>query len=107
MDVRVFKYEDGYCPYEEWLGSLDDRAARVRIAKRMTRVERGHFGDHRALGDGVWELRFHFGPGYRIYFGRVGDVILLLLAGGDKGSQERDVVSAKRLWQQYEEEHGG
>jgi putative addiction module killer protein len=82
-----------------WLAELRDRAGRNRILDRLVRLSEGHFGDTRAIGSGVSELRFHFGPGYRIYYSqRERDgVIILLLAGGDKASQRRDIALAKIL----------
>jgi putative addiction module killer protein len=61
----------------------------------------GNFGDVRSVGDGVQELRIHFGPGYRVYFGRVGDAVIILLCGGDKGSQDRDIERAQEYWRDH------
>lgn len=79
-----------------WLSTLRDRAARARIASRVRRLADGNPGDVKSVGDGVYELRLFFGPGYRVYYMYRGDEVILLLAGGDKGSQERDVATAKR-----------
>lgn len=81
----------------DWLVNLRDVAARARIAKRIDRVATGNFGDTKSVGDGVSELRFTFGPGYRVYYTRQGDVVVILLCGGDKGSQARDIEQAKAL----------
>ncbi|MFN3818887.1 type II toxin-antitoxin system RelE/ParE family toxin [Blastomonas sp.] len=81
----------------DWLVNLRDVAARARIAKRIDRVATGNFGDTKSVGDGVSELRFTFGPGYRVYYTRQGDVVVILLCGGDKGSQGRDIEQAKAL----------
>lgn len=83
--------------YKDWVDGLD-RSARIAIYKRIDRVEDGNLGDHRSVGEGVWELRIHYGPGYRIYYGEDGPDIILLLCGGDKSSQERDIQKAHRLW---------
>ena len=85
-------------PFADWMVSLKDLKTRARIAERLRRVAiSGLLGDYRDIGDGVSELRFHFGPGYRVYFCRRGTEIVILLGGGDKGSQSRDVKTAKAL----------
>lgn len=83
--------------FSKWLLDLRDRQARARIAARVQRLAFGHFGDVKSVGDGVHELRCHFGPGYRIYFMRQGDVVIILLCGGDKDSQVQDIARAKLL----------
>lgn len=83
--------------YTEWYRALRDREVKVRIIARLERLELGHFGDAKSVGDGVMELRLAFGPGYRIYLTRRGDRIILLLSGGDKSSQRRDIAQAKQL----------
>jgi putative addiction module killer protein len=87
--------------FDEWLAGLGDISGRTAVVKRLKRVEGGNFGDHRSVGDGVWELRIDFGPGYRIYYGEDGPVIVLLICGGDKQSQRKDIRLARRLWQEY------
>ena len=81
----------------DWLVALRDVAARARIAKRIDRIAQGNFGDAKSVGDGVSELRFTFGPGYRVYYTRRGDIVVILLCGGDKGSQEQDIERAKAI----------
>ena len=83
--------------YAEWCRSLRDRKARGFITARLFRLANGNIGDARPVGDGVSELRLHFGPGYRIYFTRRDTRIVFLLCGGDKGSQSRDVARAKQI----------
>ena len=78
---------------------------RHRIQVRLTSVRTGNLGDHRSVGDGVWELRLDFGPGYRIYYGEVDNTIVLLRCGGDKSSQRRDIERAKNYWKEYKERH--
>lgn len=87
--------------YAEWLSNLPDIAGRAAIGARMDRVAAGNFGDHHSVGQGVWELRIHIGPGYRVYYGEDGPVIVLLLCGGDKRSQRKDIRKAQRSWAQY------
>jgi putative addiction module killer protein len=84
--------------FADWFENLRDFAARVAIRRRIDRVEEGNFGDHRYVGEGVWELRIHFGPGYRVYYGEDGPKIVLLLCGGDKRTQEKDIRRAQELW---------
>jgi len=99
QDVRIYCRSVGCEPFTDWLRSLRDGTARNRIRQRIARVRLGNFGDARSLGDGLFELRVHLGPGYRVYFGREGDRIIILLSGGDKGSQDRDIERAKGYWQ--------
>jgi putative addiction module killer protein len=83
--------------YAEWFAALRDRTARARIDIRIRRLALGNSGDIRPVGDGVSELRIHYGPGYRIYLTRQGDAVVILLAGGDKSSQDKDIRLAKDL----------
>ncbi len=98
---RVREYEDerGASPYRHWLDALD-LAAKARIQARVLRVESGNLGDHKSVGGGVMELRLDFGPGFRVYFGLEGADLVLLLIGGDKGSQRRDISKAQQFWQE-------
>ena len=82
---------EGRVPFGEWLKRLNDRKARARIRVRLDRLSMGNLGDCRFLGSGLCELRIDYGPGYRVYFGEIGDLIILLLAGGTKRSQQRDI----------------
>jgi putative addiction module killer protein len=83
--------------FREWLRTLRDRAAALRIADRIQRMAHGNMGDVKPVGSGVSELRLDFGPGYRLYFTRRGPTIYLLLCGGDKSTQARDIEIAKRF----------
>lgn len=80
--------------FDAWLVSLKDKIGRARIAQRIRSAEHGNFGDCEAVGEGVSEMRIHIGPGYRAYFTRRGEVIYLLLVGGDKSTQKRDIKRA-------------
>jgi len=101
--IEVLEYLDsgGSNPFREWLESLKDREARARIRVRINRIRLGNFGDSKSVGGGVSELRITYGPGYRVYFGRQGDTIVVLLCGGDKRTQSRDIDVAKDRWQDY------
>ena len=83
--------------FESWFDRLRDRSARYRIQARIDRLAGGNFGDFKSVGDGLQELRIDHGPGYRLYFIRRGDEIVVLLCGGDKASQQRDIGRAKRI----------
>ena len=83
--------------YAVWFASLRDRTAKARIDIRLRRLSLGNSGDIRPVGEGVSELRVHYGPGYRIYLTRQGDTVVILLAGGDKSSQDQDIRLAKEL----------
>ncbi len=91
----------------DWLQELRDSTAKARIARRIERAIHGNFGDVRPVGEGVSELRIDYGPGYRVYFTRRGNVTILLLCGGDKDTQSRDVARAKALSSQWKDEGNG
>lgn len=80
--------------FDAWLAALKDKIGRARIALRIRSAEHGNFGDCEPVGEGVSEMRIHFGPGYRVYFTRRGEVLYLLLLGGNKSSQKRDIKRA-------------
>ena len=102
LTVREYVTADGKNPFRAWLTSLT-AAVRARIQARVLRFEMGNLGDHKNVGAGVWEARLMFGPGYRVYFGKDGDSIVVLLIGGDKGSQARDISRAQAFWHDYVE----
>ena len=89
--------------YSNWIASLRDPVARRAIASRLLRIESGLFGDVKPIGDGLSELRVDVGPGYRVYFGRRGAVLVILLGGGDKSTQSRDIKRASELWKTLED----
>lgn len=106
MDLRsreVLHYLnlDGRDFFAEWLEELKDIKGRAAILKRIDRVEEGLFGDHRFVGAGVWELRINYGPGYRIYYGEAANSVVLLIMGGDKSSQRKDIQRAHDLWADF------
>lgn len=80
--------------FDSWLKALKDIKAKVRVLQRITAAEHGNFGDWKSVGEGVSEMRINFGPGYRVYYTRKGDTVYLLLVGGDKSSQKRDIQKA-------------
>lgn len=89
--------------YREWIDALKDRAGRARILVRVDRLIHGNAGLHRALTDGICELKVDVGPGYRVYYSQRGSTLLLLLAGGDKSTQQKDVAKAIHLAKNFEE----
>src|SRR3954462_5733667 len=100
LTVREYLTAAGKNPFREWLRSLP-KAVGARIQLRVQRFELGNLGDHKNVGEGVCEARVMFGPGYRIYLGKDGDAIVVLLAGGDKGSQANDIARARGFWRDY------
>jgi putative addiction module killer protein len=90
--------------FARWHAGIKDVRVRARIADRIDRLAQGNPGDVAPVGEGVSELRLHFGPGYRIYFTQRGDVLIMLLCGGDKKRQQRDIELAKRLAREIEDE---
>ena len=101
MEVHVYVDSTGKTPFTDWMEKLRDRKARVKIHTRIDRLRLGNAGDHKALGNGLFELRIHYGPGYRIYYGKTGKHIVLLLCGGNKATQQQDIKRAKQYWQDY------
>ena len=101
--IVVYETQDGKLPFWEWLRGLKDRKGRAVIQARIERVRLGNFGNCRSVGDGVQELKIYYGPGYRVYFGRDGSNIVILLCGGDKSDQKKDIVLAKELWREYKD----
>lgn len=101
MELRYYQTTGGERPFVDWLEGLKDRQARTRIEARLVRVAAGTFGDVEPVGAGVSELRIDWGPGYRVYFARIGQVIVLLLCGGDKRTQQRDINRAKDYFEDY------
>ena len=97
----IFADETGREPFTEWLTALRDKQGRKRIESRLLRLEQGNYGDCEPVGEGVFELRMFFGPGYRVYFGEDAENIVVLLCGGDKNTQDRDIEAAKAYWKEY------
>ena len=100
MTLEISEFTHGEkAPFSDWLNSLD-RPVKARIMTRMDRLRRGNFGDSKSVGEGVFELRMAFGPGYRVYYGRQGQEIVILLCGGDKSSQTSDIARAQAFWRE-------
>ncbi len=93
---------NGRSPYTRWFNRLNDQAS-AKISTALLRMERGNFSNAKSVGGGVFECRIDFGPGYRIYFGREGDILIILLGGGTKQRQQRDIETARELWREYKQ----
>ena len=101
MEIRIYKDQKGNLPLVAWLGKLRDKRAREKIHTRIDRLKLGNKGDSKSLGNGLFEMRIHYGPGYRVYFGHSGENLILLLCGGNKDSQQQDVSLARKYWLDY------
>lgn len=101
MELRYYQAADGRRPFAEWLDGLKDRGARARIDIRLAVVAAGSLGDVKSVGGGVLELRIRWGPGYRVYLALVGEVMVLLLCGGDKRTQDDDIEQAKKYFEDF------
>ncbi len=99
--LEIYETDDGKQPFVDWLESLKDKSVRYRIKERLDRVALGNLGDYKAIEKGIFELRFAFSSGYRVYYAEEGSKIILLLCGGDKSSQKQDIKKAIAYWQDY------
>jgi putative addiction module killer protein len=100
-EIRKLELQNGLVPFDEWFDSLHDQRMQVAVDARLARVRAGNFGGCKSVGGGVFELRINFGPGLRVYYGLHSRQIVILLGGGDKSSQVRDIRRAQELWQQF------
>lgn len=100
-EIQTYETLEGRIPFEEWLDSLRDREGKAKIKARLQRVALGNLGDCKSVGESVLELRIDYGPGYRVYWGEIGLTIILLLCGGDKSTQDRDIRKAKEYWIEF------
>lgn len=101
IELEEYLAADGAAPFSDWLDELRDGMARARIARRLTRLRAGLLGDWKSVGGGVIELREDYGPGYRVYCARHGSTLIVLLAGGDKRTQRKDIERAQIYWQDW------
>jgi len=98
FDLIVYEQSTGQRPFDRWLDSLRDKRAQSRIFIRLRLVQAGSFGDYKPVGEGILELRIDVGAGYRVYCGRFGATYVILLCGGDKSTQSKDIERAKEYW---------
>jgi putative addiction module killer protein len=99
--IRKYACLDGRVPFDDWIRTFKNTKDRARLLKRLDKVQLGNLGDRASIGDGVFELREHFGAGYRIYYGLQKQTVILLLCGGDKSSQTKDIKTAKQYWYDF------
>ncbi|MGK5092489.1 type II toxin-antitoxin system RelE/ParE family toxin [Deltaproteobacteria bacterium TL4] len=104
IEIQEYVTSSGKSPFGEWFQKLKDIRTRAIIRQRIDRVQLGNFGDCKVLGDEIYELRINFGPGYRVYYGKTGNMIVILLCGGSKKSQNSDIQKAKKYWLDYQRE---
>jgi len=102
VEVRQYQTADGRNPFTEWFAALRDRQAIKAIVARLTRMQSGNRGDWKPVGAGVFELRIDTGPGFRVYCGQDGARLVLLLCGGDKRTQAKDIERAHEYWRDYQ-----
>ena len=100
LELRYYLASNGGSPFEEWFASLNAQAA-AKVAVALARLEQGNLSNVKGVGEGVLEYRIDWGPGYRVYFGRDGDVLVILLTGGTKQRQQKDIEAAKTSWTDY------
>ena len=101
-EIEVLLFRRGKSvPFSDWIASLKDARTVGIIRARVNRIRLGNFGDCKPVGEGVQELKIDFGPGYRVYFGRKGSLIVVLLCGGDKSTQAKDILIAQKYWKEY------
>jgi putative addiction module killer protein len=106
VEVVQYETEEGACPFADWFDGLDARAA-AKVRTAIARIETGNPGDVKPVGEGVSERRIDFGPGYRVYFGQDGQRLVILLLGGTKKRQQRDIAQAKAYWRDYKQRKDG
>ena len=99
-ELRYYLDLNGTSPFEKWLSTLDFQAA-AKVTTALVRVELGNVSNVKSAGSGIFEIKIDWGPGYRVYFGRDGGVLVILLTGGSKKRQDEDIKAAKLYWQDY------
>ena len=100
-EIKKLELQNGLVPFDDWFDSLRDLRTQAAVDARLARVRAGNFGDCKSVGGGVFELRISFGSGLRVYYGLHGQKIVVLIGGGDKRSQTRDIRRARQLWQLF------
>ncbi len=102
IEIREYVDTESRSPYARWFDGLNARAA-AKVATALVRMEQGNLSNTKGVGSGVSEYRIDFGPGYRVYFGKDGDTLIILLGGGTKKRQQRDIEAARDLWREYKQ----
>jgi len=106
LEIRYYLARDGRSPFESWFGSLDP-TARAKVTVAIVRLRQGNLSNVKGVGEGVLEYRINFGPGYRVYFGRDGEAVVILLNGGTKKRQQQDIEGAIAMWADYRQRKRG
>jgi putative addiction module killer protein len=106
VEIRYYISASGDEPFADWFADLE-AVARAKVARAVARMEQGNFSNVKTVGEGVLEYRIDFGPGYRVYFGRDGDTLVILLTGGTKKRQQRDIDAAHAYWIDYKQSKRG
>jgi putative addiction module killer protein len=101
IEIEIYETPSGKQPFDDWFGNIREKHTRAKILTRLDRLGFGNFGDCKSVGEGVYELRIHYGPGIRIYYSKIANKVVLLLCGGEKGSQSKDIKKAKEYLQNY------
>lgn len=102
ITIREYLDQHGHSPFAEWFEGLNSLAA-AKVTTALIRIEQGNFSNVKGVGSGVYETRIDFGPGYRVYFGKDGDTIIILLGGGTKKRQKKDILAAQECWRDYKQ----
>jgi len=100
IEIKEYLDDQGHSPYAKWFNGLNAQAA-VKVVTTLSRIEQGNLSNTKGVGGGVFEDRIDFGPGYRVYFGKDGETLVILLGGGTKKRQQKDIETAQALWQDY------
>jgi len=99
--IKLYEDKKGEEPFVLWISSLKDISMQARVKNRIKRIQLGNFGDCKSIDKSIFELRLNFGPGYRVYFAKESNVVVLLLCGGNKKTQNKDIKKAKMYWDNY------
>jgi putative addiction module killer protein len=102
-EIEYYRTRTGRKPFKDWLENLVDIKARAKVRVRLDRARLGNLGDRKHVGNGIWEMRIDYGPGYRVYFGIEGKRLILLLLGGDKSTQQKNIDLATGYWRDHQE----
>ena len=102
LEIRYYIPFGGQQPFDEWFAELEP-VARAKVTRAIVRLEQGNFSNVKSVGEGVFEYRINFGPGYRVYFGQDGQTVVILLTGGTKKRQQRDIDAAHAYWRDYKQ----
>ena len=100
--IEIYQTDTGKRPFSQWLKDIKDHLGKAKIRVRLDRLEMGNFGQCESVGEGVFELKIDFGPGYRVYLGKIGSMCVILLCAGDKKSQKSDIEKAKVYFKDYQ-----